>query len=173
MKLTTRFALLPVYFLSVFDVANWMNFWFQGFVEIVWNRVHSRHPFQLSFLWKVFTNMAVILPYKSSQRSSNWEISFSQTMLHEIWVQDLFSRDSFYCPVRLPSTSSCDIKPLWSSDAIWLQGSRWTLVQVMACCLRHQAITWTSVDLSSMRSLGIHLRALSLDTVKITVNKTR
>ena len=94
-------------------------------------------------------------------------------MFHEIWVQDVFSRDSFYCPVRLPSTSSCDINPLWSSDAIWRQGSRWTLVQVMACCLRHQAITWTNVDLSSMRSLGIHLRALSLDTVKIPVNKTR
>ena len=27
----------------------------------------------------------------------------------------------------------------------------------MACCLRHQAITWTNVDLPSVRSIGIHL----------------
>ena len=38
---------------------------------------------------------------------------------------------------------------------------------------RHQAITWTNVDLSLLRSLGIHLRALSLDNVKIPINKTR
>ena len=32
--------------------------------------------------------------------------------------------------------------------------------------------TWANVDLSSMRSLGIHLRPLSLDDVKIPINKT-
>ena len=38
---------------------------------------------------------------------------------------------------------------------------------------RHQSITWTNVDLSSVRSLGFHLRASSLDDVKIPINKTR
>ena len=38
---------------------------------------------------------------------------------------------------------------------------------------RHQAITWTNVDLSSVMSLGIHLRELSLNDVKIPINKTR
>ena len=38
---------------------------------------------------------------------------------------------------------------------------------------RHQAITWTNVDSSSVRCHGIHLRALSLDDVKIPINKTR
>ena len=38
---------------------------------------------------------------------------------------------------------------------------------------QHQAITWTNVDSSSVRSLSIHLRALSLDDVKIPINKTR
>ena len=51
---------------------------------------------------------------------------------------------------------------LWPSDAIWQQRSWSTLAQVMACCL-HQAITWTNVDLSSVRSSGIHLRAISLE----------
>ena len=38
---------------------------------------------------------------------------------------------------------------------------------------RHQAITWNNVDLSSVRFLAIHLRALSLDDVKIPINKMR
>ena len=38
---------------------------------------------------------------------------------------------------------------------------------------RHQAITWTNVDSSLVRSHGILLRALLFDDVKIPVNKTR
>ena len=38
---------------------------------------------------------------------------------------------------------------------------------------RHQAITWFNVDLSSVKFLGIHLMALSLDDVKMPINKTR
>ena len=38
---------------------------------------------------------------------------------------------------------------------------------------RHQAITWTNVDLSSVKSHGIHLRGLSLDDVKIPIDETR
>ena len=52
---------------------------------------------------------------------------------------------------------------LWSSGAIWRHRSASTLVQVMACfgAVRHQAITWTYVDFSSVRFCGIHLRAIS------------
>ena len=52
------------------------------------------------------------------------------------------------------------VNSLWPIDAIWRQGSRSTLVQVMACCLTapshymvawwYQAITWTIVDLLSV-----------------------
>ena len=45
---------------------------------------------------------------------------------------------------------STQINSLWPSDAIWWHKNRSTLTQVMAC--RHQAITWTNVDLSSIRS---------------------
>ena len=38
---------------------------------------------------------------------------------------------------------------------------------------RHQAITWTNVDLSSMRFDDIHLGALSLEDLKKPINKTR
>ena len=47
---------------------------------------------------------------------------------------------------------------LWPSDTIWRHESGSTLAQVMAW--RHQAITWTNVDLSSVRSCGIHLSAI-------------
>ena len=52
------------------------------------------------------------------------------------------------------------INSLWPRDVIWRQGSRSTLAQVMACW-RHQAITWANVDLTSVRSSGIHLRTIS------------
>ena len=38
---------------------------------------------------------------------------------------------------------------------------------------RHQAITWTNVDLQSVRSCGIHRRALSCEDLKIPISKTR
>ena len=57
------------------------------------------------------------------------------------------------------------------SEAIWHRRS-WSLVQVMACW-RHQAITWTNVDLSSVRSCGIHLRTLSKEDLKIPISKAR
>ena len=45
--------------------------------------------------------------------------------------------------------------------ALWQLGIWSTLVQVMAWCLiMHQAITWTSYDLSSLSSCGIHLLAI-------------
>ena len=53
---------------------------------------------------------------------------------------------------------------LWPSDAIWWHRSGSTLAQVMACW--HQAITWTNVDLSSVRSSDIHLRAISQETTQ-------
>ena len=43
----------------------------------------------------------------------------------------------------------------------------------MVVAWRHKAITWNNVDLLSVRSHGIHLRALSLDDVKIPIDKTR
>ena len=38
---------------------------------------------------------------------------------------------------------------------------------------RHQAITWTNVDLSPVRSCGIHLRTLSWEDLQIPISKAR
>ena len=38
---------------------------------------------------------------------------------------------------------------------------------------RHQAITWTNVDLSTLRSYAIHPRALSWEDLKLHTNKIR
>ena len=71
------------------------------------------------------------------------------------------------------------LNSLGPSDAIWHQRSSSTLVQVMACCLMAPShyqclliIVCLSISLS-VRSHGIHLRALSLDDVKIPINKAR
>ena len=63
---------------------------------------------------------------------------------------------------------------LWPSNVIWRQGStgRSTWAQVMAAWW-HQAITWTHVDLSSVKSYGIHRRALLWEDLQIPISKTR
>ena len=44
-----------------------------------------------------------------------------------------------------------------------------TLAQLMTCCLMwHQAITWTNVDISAVKSCGIHLRTISQEMLKIS-----
>ena len=63
------------------------------------------------------------------------------------------------------------VNSLWPSDAIWWQRFGSTLALIMAW--RHQAITWTTIDLSSVRSWGIHSRALSCEDLKIPISKTR
>ena len=54
-----------------------------------------------------------------------------------------------------------------SSDAIWRQRSGSTLAQVMACCLtapsQYLNQYWLIITHSSVRSRGIHLRAISYE----------
>ena len=58
---------------------------------------------------------------------------------------------------------------LWPSDAIWRCRSGSTLAQVMACCLTTPAISWINVDLSSVRSNDIHLRARYLSYLTLII----
>ena len=51
--------------------------------------------------------------------------------------------------------------PLWPNDVIKRHRSRWTQVQIMACCLYvHPAIDWTNVDQSSVKFWCIHMKAI-------------
>ena len=50
---------------------------------------------------------------------------------------------------------------MWPSDAIWWHRSGSALAEVMACCLQHQAITWTNLDFSLASFHDIHLRNLT------------
>ena len=76
------------------------------------------------------------------------------------------------CPnVNTPSRHWCSdfettsaFNSLWPNDAIWGHRSGSTLAQVMACCLMapsHYLNQFTNVDLSSLRSNEICLRAIS------------
>ena len=50
--------------------------------------------------------------------------------------------------------------------------STWSkLVQVLACCLLAQTITWTNVDSSSVRSVSINLRIIFPEMLKVTVSR--
>ena len=71
--------------------------------------------------------------------------------------------------------SSFHINSLRPSDAIWQHrsgsgniGSGNGLLPVW-----HQAITWTNVDSTSVKSCGTQLMALSLEDLKIPISKTR
>ena len=63
------------------------------------------------------------------------------------------------------------INSLWPSDTIWRQISGSTLAQVMGCCWRHPAITWTNVDLSSVKFSDIHIRAISQEMPRPSITK--
>ena len=59
----------------------------------------------------------------------------------------------------------------WPGDAIWRHRSGSTLAQVMVGAWRHQAITWTNVDLPSVRSNENHLRAISQEISQSSITK--
>ena len=54
---------------------------------------------------------------------------------------------------------------MWPSDTIWRHKSGSTVAW------QHQAITWTNVDLSWVRSSGLHLRAILQETPQPSVTK--
>ena len=58
-----------------------------------------------------------------------------------------------------PTQKAFDL--LWPSDTIWLR--QWLVAW------RHQAITKTDVDQSSVRPCGIHLQAISQEILKISI----
>ena len=50
---------------------------------------------------------------------------------------------------------------LWPSDSIWRHISRSTFVQIWLVAWRHQAITWTNIELLSVTSSCIYLTVIS------------
>ena len=77
--------------------------------------------------------------------------------------------------IRMPHNTSDSkstlVNLLWPRDTIWWHKSGSALVQVMACCLQHQAITWTNVELSSVRSNDIDLSAILQETLQPSVTE--
>ena len=63
------------------------------------------------------------------------------------------------------------VNSLWPSDAIWQQGSRSTVVQVVACCLTAPSHYLNQCWLSSLRSSYVHLRAILLEISQQSVTK--
>ena len=61
----------------------------------------------------------------------------------------------------------------WSSDTIWWQRSGSTLAQVMLVAWWHQAITWTNVDWSSVKSSDSHIRSISQQMPQPSITKIR
>ena len=66
-----------------------------------------------------------------------------------------------------------NINSLRPSDAVRRQGTESTLAQVMACWLTAPSHYLNHVDISSVRSCGIHQSALSWEDLNIPISKTR
>ena len=58
---------------------------------------------------------------------------------------------------------------MWPIDTKWCHRTLSTLVQVMACCIRIPIKDSTNVNLYSLRSCHIHLRAISQEMLKISI----
>ena len=61
---------------------------------------------------------------------------------------------------------------LWPSDAIRWQRSGSTLAKAMACCLMVTSLTWSNVDLLSLRSNDDHMKAISQEIPQPSTNST-
>ena len=68
-----------------------------------------------------------------------------------------------------PFCSGHSFNSLWPSDALWRHRSGSTLAHIGA--VRQQAITWTNVDLSSVRPSDIHQRAFSQELPQPSISK--
>ena len=89
-----------------------------------------------------------------------WGTYFNQESKYIIFWENAFQ--SVVCWI-----AAILLRPLWvyslrPSDAIWQSKSESSLTQVMA-------ITWTKADQSSVRSCGIHLRAISQEMFHIFI----
>ena len=68
--------------------------------------------------------------------------------------------------VRFWSLTHCGlVTPYGDRDL----GQHWLRLWLVAC--RHQAITWTNVDWSSVKSIGIHIRAFSQELPQPSITK--
>ena len=96
------------------------------------------------------------LPQFLSYRSLDSTVYIAKN--HQVWQEDIVLEP--YAHVSA-ATLALRSNSLWASDTIWWQRCGSTLAQEMACCLRHQAITWTNIGWSSVKSNDIHIRAFS------------
>ena len=71
-----------------------------------------------------------------------------------------------YVYVTKDKSSMARVNSLWPSDAICQHWLRQWLV-----AWRHQAITWTNVDWSSVKSSDIHIRAISKEMTQPSITK--
>ena len=60
---------------------------------------------------------------------------------------------------------------LWLSEALWRHRFGSTLAQALTCRPTAQTITWTIVDLSSPRSIDIHMRAIPQEIPQFSIIK--
>ena len=84
---------------------------------------------------------------------TNWMVKVKD----EAWSRDLYSAlvDDFLYAYDVSAFFDLE---LYGMKVNGMSVS--TSAQIMACCWRHQAFTWTNVDLSSGRSSAIHLSAI-------------
>ena len=87
--------------------------------------------------------------------------SYLTRSAHELNLQPMFKDHHIKITITSPRSQRVMVKSQSvPGNSIWWHISGSTLIHVMACCLWHQAITWTNVDLPSKTFCGIHLRAI-------------
>ena len=110
-------------------------------------------------LTKIYVSIIFWYHHWACWCSRFWKTAFLQkhscSFSHAIWMN-----------CHMGNTCLFYINSLWHSDAIWRQRSGSTLAQV------DQAIIWTNVDLSLVRSSDIHLRAASQEIPQPSITKS-
>ena len=119
---------------------------------------------QLKFSWTVFSQSTLVVLFVFSDSFCQHELTLILAWInnyihYKVW-------DSMTYP--FPSLINAAIEERYVNRDL---GQHWLRKWLVAW--RHQAITWTNIDLSSVSSQGINLRTLSLENLNKPIRKTR
>ena len=102
----------------------------------------------------------LFLTYKGYYDGLNW-YSNGNWQIHYIFFNvSIFPFSKQSCPINITESRYDTFFFTWS-----------TLVKVMGCCWRYQAITWTNVVWSSVKSSDIHIKSITQEMHQPSITK--
>ena len=117
---------------------------------------HGKQEYVLSYIDSTMVENGLATEGARASTAMVWAYFFQEylDLPDMIWIQELEVASNNLLGMWLLINAGIKV------NSLWRQRPRSTLFQVMVVAWRHQAITWTNIDLPSVRSIGIHLSTI-------------